>query len=91
MSPPAAPARALELYCFMGDAAKRADLTQLGWRLGIGVALIIGGYAALLLIPFVMGADLGPQFKAALAGLLGLTPLLTKLAAIALIGRPASI
>jgi hypothetical protein len=58
-------------------------------RLGIGVALIMGGYPALLLIPLVVTADLQPQLKAAVTGLLGLTPLLTKLAAVALIGRPA--
>jgi hypothetical protein len=43
----------------------------------------------LLLIPLVMTADLQLQLKAALTGLLGLTPLLTKLAAVALIGGPA--
>jgi hypothetical protein len=47
----------------MSNAVQKATLIQLGWRLGIGVALIIGGYAALLLIPLVVTADLQPQLK----------------------------
>ena len=58
------------------------------WRLAIGAILIAGGYGAWLVIPFVLGADLTPNTKTALTTVLGATPLLTKLLAIALLGRP---
>ena len=50
--------------------------------------LIAGGYGAWLIIPFVVGADLTPSIKTALTTVLGATPLLTKLLAITLFGRP---
>ena len=53
------------------------------WRLAIG-----GGYLAWLVIPLVLGSDLTPRVKTALTAFLGSTPLLTKLIAIALLGRP---
>ena len=58
------------------------------WRLAIGAVLIAGGYAAWLIIPLVVASDLSPSVKTALAAFLGATPLLTKLIAIALLGRP---
>lgn len=70
-------------------ALPKARWSQLGWRLGIGAALIVGGYAALLLIPFVVAADLEPSVKTVLTALIGATPLLTQLVAIALLGRSA--
>lgn len=73
----------------MERTARREELIQLGWRAGIGAALIVGGYLALLLIPLVLASDFEPQFKAALTALIGFTPLLTKLAAVALLGKPA--
>ena len=54
----------------------------------MGAILIAGGYGAWLVIPFVLGADLTPNTKTALTTVLGATPLLTKLLAIALLGRP---
>jgi hypothetical protein len=62
---------------------------HLGWRFGIGVALMVGGYAAWSLIPVAVMTDLHPAIKSALTGLLGATPFLTKIAAVALMGRPA--
>jgi hypothetical protein len=53
------------------------------WRLAIGAVLIAGGYAAWLIIPIVV-----PSIKSGLAAFLGATPLLTKLIAVALLGRP---
>ncbi len=50
--------------------------------------LIAGGYSAWLIIPLVVGSDLPPSIKSALTAILGATPLLTKLLAIALLGRP---
>jgi hypothetical protein len=41
---------------------------EVGWRAGIGAALIVGGYLALLLIPLVLASDFEPQLKAALQG-----------------------
>jgi hypothetical protein len=58
------------------------------WRLAIGAVLIAGGYAAWLIIPFVVASDLSPSVKTALTAFLGATPLLTKLIAIGLLGRP---
>jgi len=56
--------------------------------LAIGAAFIAGGYLAWLIIPLVVASDLSPSAKTALAAFLGATPLLTKLIAIALLGRP---
>ena len=60
----------------------------LRWRLAIGAVIIAGGYAAWLIIPLVVASDLSPNIKSGLTALLGATPLLTKLIAIALLGRP---
>ena len=58
------------------------------WRLAIGAPLIVGGYAAWLIIPLVVASDLRPTAKTTLTAFLGATPLLTKLIAIGLLGRP---
>jgi hypothetical protein len=58
------------------------------WRLAIGAVLIASGYVAWLLIPLVVASDLSPSVKTALTAFFGATPLLTKLIAIALLGRP---
>jgi hypothetical protein len=58
------------------------------WRLAIGAVLIAGGYAAWLIIPLVVASGLSPGVKTALTALFGVTPLLTKLIAIGLLGRP---
>ena len=73
----------------MSRTTRREDLIQLRWRAGIGAALIVGGYPVWLLIPIVLATDFDPSVKAALTGALGVTPLLTKLAAVALLGKPA--
>jgi hypothetical protein len=70
-----------------GEDVFSAD--QIGWRFALGTLLIIGGYGAWSLIPVVIEADLEPSLKAALSGLFGATPFLTKVVAIALMGRPA--
>ena len=62
---------------------------QIGWRFALGTVLIVGSYAAWPLIPVVLAADLAPSVKAALSGLFGATPFLSKLIAVALMGRPA--
>ena len=68
---------------------EEVSAADLGWRFAIGTALIAGGYIGWTLIPLVIAADLEPSAKAALTGLFGATPFLTKVAAIALMGRPA--
>ena len=73
----------------MGRFTRREELIQLGWRAGVGAVLILGGYLALLLIPLVLASDLEPKLKTAMIGVIGFTPLLTKLAAVALLGKPA--
>ena len=62
---------------------------QIGWRFALGTVIIVGSYAAWPLIPVVLAADLAPGVKAELSGLFGATPFLSKLIAIALMGRPA--
>jgi hypothetical protein len=62
---------------------------QLGWRFAFGTALIVGGYIAWPLIPLVIASDLPVGLKGFLSALFGATPFLTKVAAVALMGRPA--
>jgi hypothetical protein len=73
------------------ESAKQPEFTteQIGWRFAIGTALIVGSYGAWLLIPAVLATDLAPSVKAALSGLFGATPFLSKLIAVAVMGRPA--
>jgi hypothetical protein len=51
--------------------------------------LIAAGYGAWFLVPVVVASDFEPHIKTPLIAMLGATPLLTKLAAIALFGKPA--
>jgi hypothetical protein len=60
---------------------------QVGYRFAIGSGLIVCGYAALALVPMVAAADLTFGLKTALTGLISTTPLLTKIAAIAVMGK----
>jgi len=62
---------------------------QIGWRFALGTLVLVGAYAAWPLIPVVMMADLTPGVKAALSGILGATPFMSKFVALALMGRPA--
>ena len=55
----------------------------------MAAVLVASGYGAWLLIPAVIAVDFEPRVKTMLIAMLGATPLLTKLAAIALFGRPA--
>ena len=66
--------------------ARKTDTFR--WRLAIGAVLIVGGYGAWLTIPLVVASDLSSSIKAALTAILGATPLVTKILAIALLGRP---
>lgn len=68
---------------------EEVSAAELGWRFGVGTALMAGGYIAWTLIPVVIATDLEPTLKAALAGLFGATPFLTKVLAVAIMGRPA--
>jgi hypothetical protein len=70
----------------MTRTPRRTDTFR--WRLAIGAILIAGGYGAWLTIPLVVASELSPSIKAAATAVLGATPLLTKLVAIALLGRP---
>jgi hypothetical protein len=56
--------------------------------LAIGAVLVLGGYAAWPIIPIVVASNLSPEVKTALGAFLGAIPLLTKIIAIALLGRP---
>jgi hypothetical protein len=62
---------------------------QIGWRFALGTVIIVGAYIAWPLIPVVMMTDLEPGIKAALSGLLGATPFISKFVALAIMGRPA--
>lgn len=69
--------------------AEEAPAARMGWRFASGVVLIVGGYAAWSFIPVAVATDLQPWAKSALTALLGATPILTKVVAIGLMGRPA--
>ena len=62
---------------------------QVGWRFTLGAVILVGAYVAWPLIPVVMATDLDPGLKAALSGILGATPFLSKFVAMAVMGRPA--
>jgi len=72
----------------MSNTAESPGLGSAHLRFGIGVVLIICGYLALLLIPLVTRSDLGVGLKTGLSGFLALMPVLTKVAAIAVMGKP---
>lgn len=71
----------------MSDTALDMRAGHIGWRFGIGICLIVCGYAALALIPTVTGSDMSLGVKTALTGLLAIAPLLTKIAAVAVMGK----
>ena len=62
---------------------------QIGWRFAIGTLVLVGAYIAWPLIPVVMMTDLEPGIKAAITGVLGATPFMSKFVALAIMGRPA--
>lgn len=68
---------------------RRATWKKLGWKVCLAAVLIVAGYGAWLLIPLVVKSDFAPHFKTVLIATLGATPLLTKLAAVALFGKEA--
>ncbi len=62
---------------------------QIGWRFAIGTLIIVSAYLAWPLIGVVMMTDLDSSVKAALSGILGATPFISKFIAVAIMGRPA--
>ena len=72
----------------MSIGAPASTNATLGWRFGVGVALLVGGYLALGLLPVIRSADLAVGLKTILAGLIAVTPALSKVAAIAVMGKP---
>jgi hypothetical protein len=72
----------MDMVVLLTPTTRRGELIQLGWCAGIGAALVVCGYLALLLIPVVLAADFERSVKAALTGLLGvgwpITPSLVK-------------
>jgi hypothetical protein len=68
---------------------KSSSSSGLGWRFAAGVVLIVGGYIAWTFIPVVVATDLSTGAKSALTAFLGATPFMTKLAAVAIMGKPA--
>lgn len=72
----------------MNSAARASSHTQLGWRFVVGVVLVIGGYIPLAFIPVVAGADLSLVLKTILTGFISGTPMLSKVVAIAVMGKP---
>jgi hypothetical protein len=64
------------------------DAPQTGWRLQLGLAILIIGFASPLLIPVVTGSDLPSGWKAAISGALALgIPEVFSIIAIAIMGR----
>lgn len=72
----------------MNGNVQTPSFGEAGWRFGIGVILVIGGYVAWALIPLVAGSDLELSLKTPLTGFLAIMPVLTKVAAIAVMGKP---
>jgi hypothetical protein len=70
-------------------AEEENPAAKLGWRFTAGVVLIVGGYAAWALIPVIIAADFPAWTKSGLAAVLGATPFMSKVVAVALMGRPA--
>jgi len=63
--------------------------SNVGWRFAAGIVLIVGGYIAWTFIPVVVATDLSTGAKSALTALLGATPFMTKIVAVAIMGKPA--
>jgi len=72
----------------METATAKTGAAQQGWRFGLGVGLIGGGYAFLLMIPAVTNSDMSLGMKSTLTGFFAISPLLTKIAAVAVMGKP---
>ena len=71
----------------MDQTASEASVGNSGLRFGIAVGLIVAGYVALALIPVVINSGMTVGAKATLSGLLALSPMLTKIAAVAVMGK----
>ena len=63
--------------------------SNVGWRFAAGIVLIVGGYIAWTFIPVVVATDLSTGAKSVFTALLGATPFMTKIAAVAVMGKPA--
>jgi hypothetical protein len=68
---------------------KDSPNSNVGWRFAAGIILIVGGYIAWTFIPVVVATDLSTGAKSALTALLGATPFITKIVAVAVMGKPA--
>ena len=68
---------------------KNGAPSNVGWRFAAGIVLIVGGYIAWTFIPVVVATDLSTGAKSVLTALLGATPFMTKIAAVAVMGKPA--
>jgi branched-subunit amino acid ABC-type transport system permease component len=75
----------------IGIASTEPEFTaeQIGWRFTVGTIVLVGAYIAWPMIPVVMATDLEPGLKAAISGVLGATPFLSKFVAAAIMGKPA--
>ena len=71
----------------MNQTASEMGVGNARFRFGIAVGLIMAGYVALGLIPVVINSDMTAGAKATLSGLLALSPMLTKIAAVAVMGK----
>jgi hypothetical protein len=71
----------------MNQTASEMGVGNARFRFGIAVGLIMAGYVALGLIPVVINSDMTAGPKATLSGLLALSPMLTKIAAVAVMGK----
>ena len=67
---------------------KDSPSSNVGWRFAAGVVLIVGGYVAWTFIPVVVATELSTGAKSVLTALLGATPFMTKIAAVAIMGKP---
>jgi hypothetical protein len=70
------------------ENTKMAGAGELGWRFAIGVALIVLGYVALAFIPTVTNSNLAIGAKTVITGFIAILPLLSKIGAVAIMGKP---
>src|SRR4029079_15081700 len=68
---------------------KNGPSSNVGWRFAASIVLIVGGYIAWTFIPVVVATDLSTGAKSVLTTLLGATPFMTKIVAVAIMGKPA--
>ena len=73
----------------INTAATKPEPPRAGWRLRLGIVVLIVGFLSPLLIPLVTGSDLPTRWKAIVSGALAVgIPEVFGLVAVAIMGKP---